>query len=220
MSARAAGGAALGEAPRRPRGRPPGSVAGRGAATRERIIESAVELFAAKGFHGTSVADIGASADVQPGALYYHIRSKQELLWEILRRYTEQALQGAEAIKTADLDPVDKLRKLIGFHVGIIAEHRREVAIQVRDGGALTGHRAAELQTLRDNVQECWQRVLDDGHRADRLRSADRAVVNGLLGMVNMLYLWYRPEKGDTVESIVNQFCAMALDGLAGGAEE
>src|SRR5258705_1385471 len=121
MSARAAGGAAVGEARRRPRGRPPVSVAGRGAATRERIIESAVELFAAKGFHGTSVADIGANADVQPGALYYHIRSKHEVLWEILRRYTEGALQGAEAITTADLDPVDEVRGLIGFQVGIIA---------------------------------------------------------------------------------------------------
>jgi AcrR family transcriptional regulator len=218
MSAVAAGGATLGKPPRRPRGRPPGSVAGQGAATRERIIESAVELFAAKGFHGASVADIGASADVQPGALYYHIHSKHELLWEILRRYTEHALDGAEAITTADLDAVDKLRRLIGFHVGIIAEHRREVAIQVRDGSALTGHRAVELQTLRDKVQDCWQRVLDDGHRAGRLRSADRVVVNGLLGMVNMLYLWYRPENGDTVEYIADQYCAMVLDGLASGA--
>jgi AcrR family transcriptional regulator len=171
-------------------------------------------LFAAKGFHGASVADIGARADVQPGALYYHIRSKHELLWEILRRYTEHALQGTEAIATADLEPVDKLRELIGFHVGIIAEHRQAVSIQVRDGGALTGTRAAELQTLRDRVQDCWQRVLDDGYQAGRFRSADRAVVNGLLGMVNMLYLWYRPEKGDTVEAIADQFCAMALDGL------
>jgi AcrR family transcriptional regulator len=219
VSGRAGGGATLGEAPRRPRGRPPGSVAGQGAATRERIIDSAIELFAAKGFHAASVAEIGDRADVQPGALYYHIRSKHELLWEILRRYTEQALQGAEAITTADLDPVDKLRKLIGFHVGIIVEHRREVAIQVRDGGALTGHRATELQTLRERVQDCWQRVLDDGHQTGLLRSADRAVVNGLLGMVNMLYLWYRPEIGDTVESIADQYCAMVLDGLTSGTQ-
>jgi TetR/AcrR family transcriptional regulator, cholesterol catabolism regulator len=218
VNARTARGAAVEEAPRRPRGRPPGSVAGHGTATRERIIDAAIELFAAKGFHAASVADIGASADVQPGALYYHIRSKQELLWEILRRYTEQALQGAEAIKTADLDPVDKLRKLIGFHVEIIVEHRREVAIQVRDGGALTGHRAAELQALRYKVQDCWQRVLDDGHQTGRIRSADRAVVNGLLGMVNMIYLWYRPEAGDTVESIADHYCAMVLDGLSSGA--
>jgi TetR/AcrR family transcriptional regulator, cholesterol catabolism regulator len=217
MSAHSGGRATLGEAPRRPRGRPPGSGAGQGAATRERIIDSAVELFAAKGFHATSVAEIGARADVQPGALYYHIHSKEELLWEILRRYTEQALQGADAITTADIGPVDKLRELIGFHVRIIAEHRRAVTIQVRDGGALTGHRAAELQILRDKVQDCWQQVLVDGYRVGRLRSADRAVVNGLLGMVNMLYLWYRPEKGDTAESIADQYCAMVLDGLVGG---
>jgi hypothetical protein len=160
------------------------------------------------------VTPIWWSSLLRSSSLCYDIRSKHESLWEILRRYTEYALRGAEAIAAADLDPLDKLRELIGFHVGIIAEHRQAVAIQVRDSGALTGARAAELQILRDKVQGCWQRVLDDGYQAGRFRSADRAVVNGLLGMVNVLYLWYRPEKGDTVESIADQFCAMALDGL------
>lgn len=171
-------------------------------------------MFAVNGFHATSVADIGARSGVRAGALYYHIRSKEELLWEILRRYTETALKGADTIASADHDPVDKLRKLIDFHVRTIAEHQREVTIQVRDGHALTGDRAAELQKLRDKVEADWERVLAEGHRAGRFRSADRSTVNGLLGMVNMVYMWYRPEKGDTPEGIAARFSEIVLDGL------
>ena len=69
---------------RRP-GRPRGSVAANREVTRDRILDAATELFAAQGFHGTSVAEISARADIKTGALYHHIKSKEELLWEILR---------------------------------------------------------------------------------------------------------------------------------------
>jgi len=200
---------------RRGRGRPPGSATGSGLGTRERILEQAIELFAAQGFHGTGVADIGSRAELHPGALYYHIGSKEELLWLILRNYTSVALTGARRIAESDLDPVAKLRELVAFHVRLIADHRREVLIQMRDADALTGERAAELQLLRRRVQACWQSVLDEGHRKGQLRSADRVVVNSLLGMVNIVATWYRPDRGDTPERAADQISALVLNGLA-----
>lgn len=190
-------------------------MTGQGEATRERVIEVAAQLFAEKGFHGTSVADIGAAADLQPGALYYHIRSKEDLLWQILCSYTEKALEGAERIVESDSDPASKLGDLIEFHVRTIAEHRREVMIQLRDADALSGENAALLHALRERVQECWEGVLDEGHRAGALAQGDRVVANGLLGMVNMMPLWYRPDRGDTPEGVARRFRAMVLDGLA-----
>jgi AcrR family transcriptional regulator len=201
-----------GVAPRR-RGRPPGSVTGSAEDTRGRVVDVAVELFAANGFHGTSVSDIGSQAGLQPGALYYHIGSKEELLWRILSRYTEEALEVAEGIATSDREPVDKLRGLIEFHVRTIAEHRLEVMIQLRDASALTGDHATQLQALRRRFQKCWERVLVEGHEAGTLRQADRFAVNGLLGMVNMMALWYRPGR-DSPKRIAEQFCTMVLDGL------
>ncbi|HEV7534001.1 MAG TPA: helix-turn-helix domain-containing protein, partial [Acidimicrobiia bacterium] len=71
--------------PGRPRGGP--EVA---QATKARIHRAALELFADKGFHGTGVAEIGERARVQRGALYFHIGSKEELLWEVIRpNFTE-----------------------------------------------------------------------------------------------------------------------------------
>lgn len=200
-------------APPRRRGRPPGSVAGQADDTRERVLNVAIDLFAANGYHGTSVSDIGTQSDLQPGALYYHIGSKEELLWRILSRYTQEALEVAERISYSDQDPVDKLRELIKFHVRTIAEHRLEVMIQLRDASALTGEHATRLQSLRQRFQDCWKRVLTEGHEAGTLRQADRHVVNGLLGMVNMMALWYRPGR-DSPEQIADRFIAMVLDGL------
>lgn len=200
--------------PRRP-GRPRGSVNANRDTTRGRILDVATELFAADGFHATSVADVAAGSNLQVGALYYHIKSKQYLLWEILRRYTEKALRAAKSVVASEGNAVDKLGKLIAVHVEIVTQHRREVTIQMRDADALNAEHAVELQALRQAVQDCWEQVLDEGYRAGMFTCGDRVVVNGLLGMLNSVAYWYRPERGDTPEHIARELRAMVIGGLA-----
>ncbi|MFI9402989.1 TetR/AcrR family transcriptional regulator [Nocardia sp. NPDC052316] len=200
-------------APTRRRGRPPAAESTAGD-TRQRIVRAAVELFAEKGFHGTGVAEIGDRADVQRGALYYHIGSKEELLWQILHDYIQLMLVDAERITASSDDPITKLRKLIHSHVGLIIDHRREVAIQLRDVGALSGARGAELQELRDRVQHCWQRVIDAGHAAGLLRTDDHVVTNSVLGMLNMVTFWYRPHGEHSPAEIADILATTFLDGV------
>ncbi|MFI6365414.1 TetR/AcrR family transcriptional regulator [Nocardia sp. NPDC050630] len=198
--------------PRR-RGRPPAAET-TAEATRARIMAAAVELFAEQGFHGTGVAEIGDRAGVQRGALYYHIGSKEELLWQILRAYIQLMLTDAQRISRSTDDPIVKLRKLIHSHVGLIIEHRREVAIQLRDVTALTGERGEELQEMRDEIQACWQRVIDAGHAAGVLRTSDHVVTNSVLGMLNMVTFWYRPHGGRSPDEIADIVASTILDGI------
>lgn len=201
-------------APVRRRGRPPATD--RGAAdTAARIRAAALELFAERGFHATGVAEIGARADVQRGALYYHIGSKEELLWEILGEYTRLLLADAERIVDAGADPVATLRLLVRSHVELIVTHRRAVAVHLRDADALTGARAAELQQLRDRLQQLWQEVIDAGYAAGRLRTADHIVTNGLLGMLNSLGFWYRERGAHSPAEIADILTDTVLSGLA-----
>ncbi|MGW4093168.1 TetR/AcrR family transcriptional regulator [Nocardia sp. NPDC004750] len=203
-------------APSRRRGRPPAAESTAGD-TRARIVRAAIDLFAERGFHGTGVAEIGERADVQRGALYYHIGSKEELLWQILRDYTQLMLTEAEQIADGPGDPVAKLRKMIDSHVRLIVRHQREVAIQLRDVGALTGERAAQLQDLRDRVQQCWQRVIDAGHTEGLLRTDDHVVTNSVLGMLNMVSFWYRPHGGRSPGEIADILATTLLDGVVTG---
>ena len=194
-------------------GRPPGG-AGQGIATRERILRVAVELFAEKGFHATGVAEIGLRAGIQRGALYYHIGSKEELLWEVLRPHVEEARAAAEAIAQSDLDPVEKLRRVIHDHLQTIAAHRPSVATYIRDRDALSDRRRAQLEALRDDVERAWRHIVDEGVRSGAFRTADPVVVNGLLGLVNMVYLWYRPGGPDTPDDIAEKFTDLVTRGL------
>ncbi len=176
-------------------------------------MDAATELFAEKGFHGTGVAEIGSAAGVRGGALYYHIGSKEELLWEILQSYINEMLTEAAHIASINTDPAKRLRTLIGSYVILIVKHRKQVAIQVRDGSALTGERAAQLQQLRDELQRCWQRVFDEGYAAGVFRTADHVVTNAILGMLNMVSVWYRAD-GKSPAQIAKRIADMVLDGV------
>jgi len=197
----------------RRRGRPPG-LPEQTLSTRARIMRAAIELFAANGFHATGVAEIGMRAGIQRGALYYHIGSKEELLWDVLGGHIKEAIDAAETIIEADLDPRQKLSRLIHDHLRIIAAHRDEVAIYIRDGEALTGTRRTELQSLRERVEDAWQRIFDEGHEAGVFRTADPVTVKGLLGLVNMVFVWYRTDGPDTPDAIADKFTELAMHGL------
>ncbi|MFD6102422.1 TetR/AcrR family transcriptional regulator [Nocardia salmonicida] len=197
--------------PLRRRGRPRATER---ADTRERIHDAALELFAERGFHATGVAEIGAKADVQRGALYYHIGSKEDLLWAILRDYTRLLLADAERIVEASADPVETVRLLIRSHVELIITHRRAVAVHLRDADALTREHAVVLQQLRDRLQHLWQDVIDAGHAAGQLRTADHIVTNGMLGMLNSLGYWYRERGTHSPAEIADILTDTVLSGL------
>jgi AcrR family transcriptional regulator len=70
-----------------------GRIAGVSAAdTRDRLLQAAADVFAARGYEGTRVADIAAAAGVSNGALYAHFASKAELLVHALRTHGRRLL--------------------------------------------------------------------------------------------------------------------------------
>ena len=63
------------------------------AANRERIIETAGELFRSKGFSGIGVADIMKAAELTHGGFYGHFASKDDLIAQASRRSMQRAAE-------------------------------------------------------------------------------------------------------------------------------
>ena len=67
--------------------------------TKERILETALELFAQSGYLGTSMSDIAARLGITKAALYKHYAGKQEILYRIVQRMNE-----LDAARAADYE--------------------------------------------------------------------------------------------------------------------
>ncbi|NUR88736.1 MAG: TetR/AcrR family transcriptional regulator, partial [Nonomuraea sp.] len=127
-----------------------GRIAGVTAAeTRERLLRAAAEAFAERGYDGTRVADIAASAGVSNGALYAHFGSKADLLAAALRAHGRRTL--------ADLfadDPGRSVTDLL-LEIGRRLPHRRDASGYLIVEALVAARRDEEVaRPMRDYVGE------------------------------------------------------------------
>lgn len=73
--------------------------------TKERILETALELFAQRGYLGTSMSDIAGELGITKGALYKHYTSKQEILGSIVERMNKMDYERAEEYEMPEAEP-------------------------------------------------------------------------------------------------------------------
>lgn len=73
--------------------------------TKERILETALELFAQNGYLGTSMNDIAERLGFTKAALYKHYTSKQEILDKIVERMNEMDYERAESYEMPETEP-------------------------------------------------------------------------------------------------------------------
>ncbi len=84
-----------------------------GTATRERIGETAMALFVAKGVTETTIRDIAQGAGVAEGALYRHYPSKDELILDLFQRHYGAFAARLDALQAAQKHTRDKLAAMI-----------------------------------------------------------------------------------------------------------
>lgn len=127
-----------------------GRIAGVTAAeTRERLLRAAADVFAERGYDGTRVADIAATAGVSNGALYAHFDSKADLLVDALRTHGRGLL--ADVFAAEPDVPITDLLVLIGRRLARRRDARGYLTVE-----ALVAARRDEdvARPMRDYVGE------------------------------------------------------------------
>ncbi len=183
--------------------------------TRERVRRVAAELFASRGFHGTGMSELGRAAGLGRGALYHHITSKEELLFDIASRYLRSLVAFGADLVTHDLPPEQRLRALSRGVMRTVADHLPELTVCFREAQWVTGGRRDELLDLHARYQRVWATVLRMGVDQGAFRAADALTVKALLGMHHYSYLWLRPTGERSAEDIGDAFTELAINGLS-----
>lgn len=181
--------------------------------TKERILRIAAELFAEKGYAATGVAELSTATGLGKGALYHHIASKEDLLFQLSKRHIEESLENGEAIVELDITPVDKLRLLSREQMRAIAGHLAEVTLYFREGHALTGERREALQRIRERWETVWERIFEEGVEAGVFRPVDPVTLRGVLGIFNYSWVWFRADGALSPEEVADELIDLVLLG-------
>ncbi|MGW0579490.1 TetR/AcrR family transcriptional regulator [Streptomyces sp. NPDC002920] len=192
---------------------------GRPTARRElvenQMFEQASRLFAERGFAGTNLGDIAEAMGITRPALYYYVKSKDELLAKLVEQITEGPAVEIESLaEDSDTDPASRLRRIAHLITLQRASQPNRFQLLLRSEAdlppaAAKAHRAAQRSTLRHLVQ-----VIDEGILKGQFRPVDtRAAAFAVFGMCNWVAWWYHPggEHGLAESEVADQISGLAL---------
>jgi TetR/AcrR family transcriptional regulator len=184
------------------------------------ILKSAAAVFRRYGYHGTRVDDIARRLGMTTSNLYYYFHSKEEILF-LCHDYSLDILLGL--IKELDaerLPAADKLHRLImGFaHVIIDELQGTALALDLED---LPSPLLRKVIAKRDRFDRRIRQLVREGIAEGVFQPGDPKLLSfAILGAVNWIPRWFRPEGSVNSEQIGHAFADFLVNGLTSKASQ
>lgn len=161
---------------------------------RDRVLQSAIELFADQGYDATSVAQVIGRAGVAKGGFYHYFASKEELLYVVYGELITEQLAHLRGIRAAGAPPAKQLRAIITDLVVTTTANAQRALISVRELHKLGDERIAELRHARRRYHEAVVALVREAQRSGEFGDVASAemVTFTIFGVINELPLWYR----------------------------
>lgn len=186
---------------------------------REReILDAAAAVFHEKGYVASSIQDVADAVGILKGSLYYYIDSKEDLLFEILVDTHHESMRRLAQWQQIEGDPLIKLRAFIEGHLMANIANRIKIGVFLHDFRSLSPDRRKAIIRDRDTYDDYVRTLIREGQEEGLVTSdADpKIVAMALMGMMNWIYQWYRPDKpgGVAPRDLARSFADFALSGL------
>jgi AcrR family transcriptional regulator len=178
---------------------------------RERILKIAARLFAEKGYHAIGMTELGDAVQLGRGALYHHIKSKEDLLYDISRVYIAELADFADNVARPEADPRKRIVMLGRELVLKIAANQAELTVCFREVHSLTEPRRSEVLALHRAYEKAWRDAMVDGADAGVFRPYDPVVLKGVLGMYFYSYLWMKSDGRLSPQHVAERLNELAL---------
>jgi len=176
------------------------------------LLDAAASQFAERGYHATSMRDLGAAIAMTPGAIYFHVASKQALLLAVYEEGVQRILDRVEAAVATEREPWARLEKAVAAHLESILDASAFARVVIRILPTDAPEIAAQLKELRDRYESRFRRYFS---AITLPRDRDAAIARlSLLGAMNWTPVWYQ-EGGESAQTIAREFLA-PLRALAG----
>jgi AcrR family transcriptional regulator len=165
---------------------------------RAELVRVAARLFREKGFDGTTVRDIAHAVDMRSGSPFYHFANKHELLMAVMEEGLRLGLERSERAlgdEGARLDPVERFRRLVRTHYGILHDAGSDfIPVMLYDWRSLPDEYKRRIIKLKDRYDALWQTAIDVLHERGLLNCEPKLARLLILGAINFSGTWYRPK--------------------------
>lgn len=181
----------------------------------EEVLQSAANIFFAKGFHATSIEDVARDVGMLKGSLYYYIKSKDDLLFQLLLAGIEDSDAYIAQHIDSEGDPLEQLERAIRAQIDYIIKNRVQFGLFLHEFDSLSGKRQHRLISVMSRYNSRFVELVRRGQEQGKIIPGEPwVIVNGILGMCNWLYRWYDTDEISDPEQVKQIFLRMLLQGI------
>ena len=162
------------------------------------LLDVAAAKFAEQGYHVTTIRELAAATEMTPGAIYFHVASKQALLLAVYEEGVQRIVDRVEKAVTSQSAPWDRLTAAVEAHLESILDASAYARVVIRILPYDVPEIAADLTRLRDRYEERFRALFDEV-------SLPEGVAPGLarlflLGALNWTPVWHREGRTEIAE--------------------
>lgn len=173
---------------------------GKAEKTRAEILRAAARTLRDNGYKATTLRQIAEEADMKAGSVYYHFKSKEEIVDEVLNAGLSDLLSGVRAAVQEFQAPYDhqtRVATVIWTHLQYLFEASDFTSANIRSYGMLPNHFRQRHGKIRHEYGKLWDRVLNEAQKGDAIRSDIKIVPlrQVMLGALNWTVEWFDPNR-------------------------
>jgi AcrR family transcriptional regulator len=190
---------------------------------RQEILRAAARLFQQQGYDATSMNDVAAALKLSKGGLYHHFQSKDEILFHIMSHAMQLTEERVINVVRRVEGVEERLRTLIRLHIQVVlSPEDREITVMLHENHPLppalrrkiNGRKKDYLHFVENLIAEVQRKRAAASSRTTTV--SPRAAALALVGMINWIYQWYKPEGALTGDALVAQFTDIFFQGAVG----
>ena len=180
------------------------------------VVAAAGRLFSQRGYHGTSMRDLGRELGLLGSSLYSHISSKQDLLVAVVEEGA-RLFEASAAEATADSGSAEeRLRALIAGHVDVVLDNRDVVRTFLNEARVLDDAHRRRVLDARDRYESVFRSVVRDGVSSREFANTVDPKLASIfaLSVLNAIERWYDPSGELSRDELVAELGDMVIGAL------
>lgn len=187
---------------------------------RRSVLIAAAELFAKKGYAGTSLADVANVLNLSRPALYYYFDTKEEILTSMVQEVTLSIMELGESLSDNKLDPSATLYELIKSNALLIFNNTLLFKVIERSEEFFPEEIAAVNTRAKRAIFDKYKITIERGIKAGHFMKMNPSVgAFAVLGLCNWSAWWYQPGGAMSDEDVASQLASMALSAVRKGGQ-
>jgi AcrR family transcriptional regulator len=179
---------------------------------RSDVRAAATALFAQQGYRATGVRDIADALGIGPTSIYSHIKTKAELLHEIVIETLDALLaMQHDAIASSD-DVVEQLRRVAESQLRFLVEHQQESLIAIREFLWAEGDALSAILERRRRYRAAFEELITEGVGRRRMAVANPKIAAfSIIEMAEGVPRWFRPGGDMSINQLAYLYGEFAL---------